>query len=65
MLHQDGWSAVSTADRDALIATFLAKYSAAMAAELADAQARLRAFFLRGFERVFDNYNALVFAASA
>ena len=46
------------------IAAFLAKYSPAIEAELVDARARLRAFFPRGFELVFDNYNALVFGMS-
>jgi hypothetical protein len=46
------------------IATFLAKYTPAIAAQLADARARLRGAFPRGFELVFDNYNALVFAIS-
>jgi hypothetical protein len=46
------------------IAAFLAKYSPAIEAELIDARARLRAFFPRGFELVFDNYNALVFGMS-
>lgn len=46
------------------IAAFLAKYAAAIEAEMVDARARLRAFFPRGFELVFDNYNALVFGMS-
>ena len=46
------------------IATFLDKYSAEVASELRDARIRLRAKFPRGFELVFDNYNALVFAFS-
>jgi hypothetical protein len=46
------------------IAAFLAKYSPSIEAELVDARARLRAFFPRGFELVFDNYNALVFGMS-
>ena len=43
------------------IATFLAKYTPAIEAQLRDARSRLRALFPRGFELVFDNYNALVF----
>lgn len=43
---------------------FLARYSPAIEAQLRDARARLRAFFPRGFELVFDNYNALVFGIS-
>ena len=55
---------MSTSDTEKQIAAFLAKYAADIAAELADARARLRAFFPRGFELVFDNYNALVFGMS-
>ena len=43
---------------------FLARYSPAIEAELRAARARLRALFPRGFELVYDNYNALVFAIS-
>jgi len=43
---------------------FLARYTPEMRRELAGARRRLRAFFPRGFELVFDNYNALVFAYS-
>ena len=46
------------------IASFLAKYSPTIAAQLTDARRRLRSFFPRGFELVFDNYNALVFGIS-
>jgi len=46
------------------IAGFLAKYSPAIEAQLIDARARLRALFPRGFELVYDNYNALVFGIS-
>lgn len=46
------------------IATLLAKYSPVLEAQLRDARKRLRAFFPRGFELVYDNYNALVFAIS-
>ena len=51
-------------DAEKQIASLLAKYAAAIEAEFADARAQLRAFFPRGFELVFDNYNALVFAVS-
>ncbi|MEO8059910.1 MAG: DUF1801 domain-containing protein [Burkholderiales bacterium] len=44
---------------------FLGKYSPAIEAQLRDARARLRASFPRGFELIFDNYNALVFGISA
>src|ERR1700679_1045575 len=46
------------------IAVFLGKYTPAIEAQLRDARARLRARFPRGFELVFDNYNALVFGIS-
>jgi hypothetical protein len=49
---------------EAQIASFLAKYSPEIAKQLADARARLRALFPRGFELVYDNYNALVFGFS-
>ena len=46
------------------IASFLAKYSPEVEAQLREARTRLRALFPRGFELVYDNYNALVFAMS-
>lgn len=46
------------------IEQFIAHYSPEIAAQLREARARLRAFFERGFELVFDNYNALVFGIS-
>jgi len=46
------------------IAAFLGKYTPAIEAQLRDARARLRVRFPRGFELVFDNYNALVFGIS-
>jgi hypothetical protein len=46
------------------IAAFLGKYSPAIEAQLRDARSRLRALFPRGYELVFDNYNALVFGFS-
>jgi hypothetical protein len=54
-----------TPDAEARIARFLAKYSPAIEAQLREARSRLRASFPRGFELVFDNYNALVFGISA
>lgn len=48
----------------ARIEKFLRKYTPAIAAQLREARRRLRANFPRGFELVFDNYNALVFAIS-
>ncbi|MBS0446814.1 MAG: DUF1801 domain-containing protein [Proteobacteria bacterium] len=47
------------------IAAFLAKYTPAIETQLRDARTRLRAAFPRGYELVFDNYNALVFGISA
>lgn len=43
---------------------FVAKYSPAIQQQLHEARTRLRAMFPRGFELVFDNYNALVFGIS-
>lgn len=44
------------------IDAFLAKYSTDVAAQLQAARAHLSKHFTRGFELVYDNYNALVFA---
>ena len=49
---------------DPRIADSLGKYSPAIETTLAEARTRLRAKFPRGFELVFDNYNALVFGIS-
>lgn len=49
---------------DSQIADFLDRYTPAIAAQLREARTRLCAYFPRGFELVFDNYNALVFAIS-
>jgi hypothetical protein len=46
------------------IDAFLGKYTPAIEAQLREARSRLRAMFPRGFELVFDNYNALVFGIS-
>jgi hypothetical protein len=43
------------------IAGFVDRYTPAMAATILDCRQRLRALFPRGYELVFDNYNALVF----
>jgi hypothetical protein len=51
-------------DQETQIASFLAKFSPPIEAQLIDARERLRGFFPRGFELVFDNYNALVFGIS-
>ncbi len=49
---------------DARVDAFLAKYAPAIEAQLRDARSRLRALFPRGYELVFDNFNALVFGFS-
>lgn len=46
------------------IAAFLGKYTPAVEAQLREVRSRLRAMFPRGYELVFDNYNALVFGIS-
>jgi len=43
---------------------FLSKYAPEIKARLQECASRLHAFVPRGFELVFDNYNALVFAIS-
>ncbi|MES2150135.1 MAG: DUF1801 domain-containing protein [Pseudomonadota bacterium] len=43
---------------------FLEKYRPELARQLREARSELRALFPRGFELVYDNYNALVFAIS-
>lgn len=49
---------------EAQIASFLSKFTPAIEAQLRRARTRLRASFPRGFELVYDNYNALVFGIS-
>lgn len=46
------------------IVVFLGKYAPTIEAELRETRRRLLALFPRGFELVYDNYNALVFAVS-
>ena len=46
------------------ISAFLAKYSPEVRSELRAARTRLRSMFPRGYELVYDNYNALVFGFS-
>ena len=46
------------------IAAFLGRYSPEIEAQLREARRMLRSSFPRGYELVFDNYNALVFAVS-
>ena len=55
---------MSASDPEPQIASFLARYSPAIEAQLKEARRRLRAFFPHGYELVFDNYNALVFGIS-
>ena len=45
--------------------TFIARYSPELASQLRGARSRLRKAFPRGYELVYDNFNALVFAFSA
>jgi hypothetical protein len=56
---------MSSTDTDQRIAAMLGKYTPAIEAQLRDARSRLRALFPLGFELIYDNYNALVFAISA
>ena len=49
---------------EADIASFLAKYTPEIAEQLRATRAKLRAMFPRGYELVYDNYNALVFGIS-
>jgi hypothetical protein len=49
---------------DAVVANFLAKYTPEIAAQLQAAREHLAKHFPRGFELVYDNYNALAFAFS-
>jgi hypothetical protein len=49
---------------DVEIAGLLAKYTPAIEKQLRQARIRLRRCFPRGFELVYDNYNALVFGIS-
>jgi hypothetical protein len=55
---------VSSSTIESQVDVFLARYSPAVETHLREARARLRASFPRGFELVYDNYNALVFAIS-
>ena len=44
------------------IAAFIAKYTPRLGAQLRGSRRKLRALIPRGYEFVYDNYNALVFA---
>jgi hypothetical protein len=49
-------------DTEHQIAEFIGKYTLEMATSIRDNRMTLRRLFPRGFELVYDNYNALVFA---
>ena len=51
--------------QSAQISEFLAKYTPETAAQLQSARKQLTEYFPRGFELVYDNYNALVFGISS
>ena len=55
---------MTAADVETQIAGFIDRYSPAIQTQLRAARKTLRALFPRGFELVFDNYNALVFGIS-
>ena len=55
---------MTTSALESQIATFVGRYSPPVARQLREARTRLRARFPRGFELVYDNYNALVFGIS-
>jgi len=46
------------------ISVFLGKYTPEVESQLRDARTRLRARIRRGYELIYDNYNALVFGIS-
>jgi hypothetical protein len=51
-------------DPETQVASFIAKYSPLMQARLRETRAAVQALVPRGFELVYDNYNALVFGFS-
>lgn len=55
---------MSEASTAARTESFLRRYSPQIQAQLRAARVRLRGRFPRGYELIFDNYNALVFAIS-
>ncbi len=55
---------MKTSSIESQLAGFLEKYDPEIESQLREARTRLRAMFPRGFELVFDNHNALVFAIS-
>ena len=50
---------------EAEVEGFIAKFTPELQVCLRDARAKLRSLFPRGYELVFDNYNALVFGIGA
>jgi len=52
---------MNQAETESRIAAFTAKYTPAIAAATSECRRRVQALFPRGFELVYDNYNALVF----
>jgi hypothetical protein len=54
----------NTLTSESRIAGFVAKYTPEIAQQIIAARAKMRAHFPRGYELVFDNYNALVFGFS-
>src|SRR3954471_13377690 len=55
---------MNTRSVEVRINSFLAKFTPAIRAEFQAARAQMRALFPRGYELVYDNYNALVFGFS-
>ncbi len=53
---------MKTSITDSRIAEFIGKYTPEMAALIMSCRAKLHALVPRGYELVYDNYNALVFA---
>jgi uncharacterized protein YdhG (YjbR/CyaY superfamily) len=54
----------ATASPDAAIRGFIARYDPAIATQLKASRRKMRALVPRGYELVYDNYNALVFGFS-
>jgi hypothetical protein len=57
-LVDDGDNLLSAEDQ---IAEFIGKYTPELRKQLVECRAKLRSLFPRGYELVYDNYNALVF----
>ena len=52
---------MTTPSPESQIASFIGKYTPEVAAQVRGARTKLHALFPRGYEMVYDNYNALVF----